>query len=142
MARNRRDRLPFWLLVGSVLALLLPIAFGRTLYLRDILRFTYPLKLYLRARLVHGELALWNPYCGLGRPFFGVVQPGVLYPLNALLLLPVPHGLDIFFGVHLLILALGMRAWLTALALDELSACAGGVMLALSGYALSVFAGS
>jgi hypothetical protein len=65
-------------LVALLVALLLPIALGRSLWLRDLLTFTYPLKAYLRERLAAGELALWNPRLGLGGPVARVVQPGVL----------------------------------------------------------------
>ena len=48
---------------------------------------------------------LWNPRMGLGKPFLGKVQPGVFYPLNVVLLLPVPLGLDLFYTLHLAIAA-------------------------------------
>src|ERR1700760_4838561 len=88
-----RDRARGPALLALVVALLLlPLAFGQSFWLRDMLVFAYPLKAYLRERMLHGQLALWNPRLGLGRPFFGVVQPGVLYPLNVVLLLPYPRG--------------------------------------------------
>jgi hypothetical protein len=130
-------------LVALLLALLLPIALGRSLWLRDLLTFTYPLKAYLRERLADGELALWNPRLGLGRPFAGVVQPGVFYPLDVVLLVaPYPRGVDLFFALHAFIAAFGVRAWLRARGADEIAATFAGALYALSGYFVSQLAGS
>ncbi|HEY7954378.1 MAG TPA: hypothetical protein VII38_03760 [Polyangia bacterium] len=131
------------LALGLAIALLLvPIALGQSFWLRDVLRFTYPQKEFLRARLLAGHLPLWNPHLGLGRPFLGMVQPAVLYPGNLLLLLPVPLGLDLFMAAHLFVAGFGMRAWLLRLGSDEIEAATGGVLFALSGYVVSMLAGS
>jgi hypothetical protein len=129
-------------LVSLVAIFLLPIWLGRSFVLRDMVVFHYPLKAYLRSRLAVGELALWNPYLGLGRPFLGVVQPAILYPLDIILLLPFPRGVDIYFALHALVAALGMRAWLRARGNDEVAAALGGALLALSGYYVSQLAGN
>lgn len=132
-----------WVLVALLCLLFLPIALGRSLWLRDALTFTYPLKAYLRARLAAGELALWNPLVGLGRPFAGVVQPGVFYPLDVVLLLaPYPRGVDLFFVLHAFIAAFGMRAWLRARGADPIGATFAGALFALSGYFVSELVGS
>src|SRR5581483_7940458 len=120
---------------------LLPILFGQSLWLRDIACFTFPMKAYVRERLLSGELPLWNPRLGLGRPVLGMVQPGVLYPGNLLLLLPVPLGLNLFFALHLPLCAAGARAWLRAWQVAELEAALGGALLGLSGYLVAVLAG-
>lgn len=130
-------------LVALLVALLLPLALGRSLWLRDLLTFTYPLKAYLRERLASGELALWNPRLGLGRPFAGVVQPGAFYPLDVVLLVaPYPRGVDLFFGLHAFIAAFGVRAWLRARGADEIAATFAGALYALSGYFVSVLVGN
>ena len=129
-------------LTALVACFFLPLALDRSLWLRDIARFTYPMKFYLRERLLRGELPLWNPRLGLGRPFLGMVQPGVLYPLNVILLLPVPRGADLFFAFHSLVAALGMRRWLRALGSAEIEGALGGALFALSGYFVSVQVGN
>jgi len=129
-------------LAAIVFLLLCPIALGRSFWLRDMLTFLYPLKAYLRERMLAGELALWNPRLGLGRPFLGVVQPGVFYPLDVILLLPYPRGVDLFYGVHALIAAFGARAWVRARGGDEAAAVLGGAIFALSGYYVSQLAGN
>ena len=129
-------------LVALVALLLWPLAFGHSFWLRDTLEFTYPLKGYLGERMRAGELALWNPRLGLGRPFAGVVQPGVFYPLDVALLLPYPRGVDLFFALHALIAALGMRAWLRGRGSDDIAATFAGALFALSGYFVSQLVGS
>ena len=125
----------------TLLALVSPFLFGKSLWLRDMALFAYPTKMYLRDRLFAGELPLWNPLLGLGRPFLGMVQPGVLYPGNLILALPSPFGVDLFFVAHLFLAAYGMRAWLRALGSDETEASVGGIVLGLSGYLVSMLAG-
>ena len=130
-------------LVALLAMLLLPLALGRSFWLRDLLTFTYPLKAYLRERLAAGELALWDPRLGLGRPFAGVVQPGVFYPLDVVLLVaPYPRGVDLFFALHAFIAAFGVRAWLRGRGADETAATFAGALYALSGYFVSQLAGS
>jgi hypothetical protein len=133
------------LLAALVVLLFAPLALGRSFWLRDLLEFTYPLKAYLIERMRAGELALWNPRLGLGRPFAGVVQPGVFYPLDVVLLVArYPRGVDLFFALHAFIAGLGMRAWLRARgpAVDETAATFGGALYALSGYLVSVLVGN
>ncbi|MDB4971037.1 MAG: hypothetical protein JWN44_6726, partial [Myxococcales bacterium] len=130
------------LLVAVIVLLFFPLLLGRSFWLRDILLYTYPLKAYLRERLAAGELALWNPRLGLGRPFAGMVQPGVFYPLDVVMLLPFPRGLDAFFALHAFIAAFGMRAWLRARTNHELAATFGGALFALSGYFVSMLIGN
>jgi hypothetical protein len=122
--------------------LLFPLVLGQSFWLRDMLVFAYPLKAYLRQRMLAGELALWNPRLGLGRPFLGVVQPGVLYPLNLALLLPYPRGVDLFFALHAFVAAFGARAWSRARGDSDTAALLAGALYALSGYYVSQLAGN
>jgi hypothetical protein len=105
----RRLTLGAVLLLGPLLVLAAPLWLGQTLFAGDLLTYSYPLKIYVRQRLLEGDLALWNPQLGLGRPVLAMIQPGVLDPLNLLTLLPLPLGLDLFSLVHLPIVALGLR---------------------------------
>jgi hypothetical protein len=131
---------PALLLALPLLVVAAPILLGRSLFLRDLQAFTYPLKESVRDRLLAGELPLWNPSLGLGRPILGLVQPGVFDPLNVLLLLPWPLGMDLFAIAYLVVGALGMRAWLVAEEVDPVDAALGGLTLALSGYVVSMLA--
>ncbi len=128
-------------LFGAVMvAFWAPVFLGRSFWLRDILLYTYPLKMAVRARLLRGELPLWEPHWGTGRPLFGFIQPGALDPMNALALLPVPVGLDLFMVGYSLVLAFGARRWLRALGADAWESSIGALWVALSGYAVSILA--
>lgn len=139
-ARTPASPLGVGMLLVLGTALVAPIFGGATLWLRDLLLYTYPLKSYAIARLRAGELPLWSESWGTGRPFFAMIQPGVLDPLNALLLLPGTLGLDVYNLVHLAIAAAGARAWLRQGGVDDDDACAGGALLGLSGYLVSMVA--
>ena len=128
------------LLGAIVVAFWAPVFFGHSFWLRDILLYTYPLKMAVRARLLRGELPLWEPHWGTGRPLFGFIQPGALDPMNALALLPVPVGLDLFMVGYSLVLAFGARRWLRALGADAWESVLGALWVALSGYAVSILA--
>src|SRR5579871_4205240 len=52
-------------------------------------------KSYLRASIRAGELPLWNPYAGLGRPFLADPETAVFYPPNWVFVL-LPEGLALF----------------------------------------------
>lgn len=120
-------------LVLGWLALVGPIFAGRSFWYRDQGLFIVPLRLYLRERLLRGELPRWNPAHGIGRPFLAWVQPAVLDPLNALLLLPAPFGQDLFNAVHHLIAAVGAYLWLRALGRSRPAATLGGVVFGYGG---------
>ena len=117
-----------------------PVLLGRSFWLRDILLYTYPLKMAVRARLLRGELPLWEPHWGTGRPLFGFIQPGALDPMNVLALLPVPVGLDLFMVGYSFVLALGARRWMQSLGADPWESALGALWVALSGYAVSILA--
>ena len=56
---------------------------------------------WLRRSLLAGELPWWNPHVGLGRPFLGDLQTGVLYPPNLLhLVLGVPVATIVLVWLH------------------------------------------
>jgi hypothetical protein len=58
---------------------------------------------WLRRSLLHGQIPWWNPHVGLGRPFFGDLQTGVLYPPSWLhILLGVPTATIVLVWSHLI----------------------------------------
>jgi hypothetical protein len=51
--------------------------------------------------LASGNLALWNPHCACGEPFFGNFQSALLYPLNFLFLLaPLDAAINWTIALH------------------------------------------
>lgn len=127
------------LLAAAWLVLAGPIFFGRSYWFRDQGQYFQPMRLYLRERLLRGEIPLWNPHFGLGRPFFSLIQPAILDPLNALLLLPAPFGSDLFNAAHLLIAAVGTLVWQRARGLGLAASTLGATVFAFGGaYASNV----
>ncbi len=62
----------------------------------DYLFLFEPFTKYFAGELAVGSFPWWNPYTGLGRPFFSDVHTGLHYPPTYLLLVP-------FAGVHLIV---------------------------------------
>lgn len=89
--------------------------------------------------LRNGYIPLWNPYSYCGQPFLAQLQPGILYPLNLLLLLfPFDFAFNAIVILHFL-----LGGYFTCLFLKELKASNTGALISavtfmLSGYLLSV----
>ena len=99
----RSGRRAFFCFLLVLVAVYLPLFFGRIIFTRDIAHWIFPARWFLRASLLAGQLPLWNPYQGLGFPVLGNPLYGVFYPPNWLLLLASPgwlaralSGLDFF----------------------------------------------
>lgn len=103
-----------------LVAVYLPLFFGRILFTRDIAHWIFPARWFVRTSLLAGELPLWNPYQGLGFPVLGDPLYGVFYPPSWLLLLVSPgwfaralSALDFFHmawgGVGVFVLARRLR---------------------------------
>lgn len=87
------------ILVGGVL-LLLPVLFCpelaagiRSLVRLDLDKLHYPLRAFAAQNWQSGTWPLWDPYLLCGFPLLAEAQIGVLYPLSALFLLPIPSYL-------------------------------------------------
>lgn len=63
---------------------------GALLVAGDAYAQNYPLRAFYASALKAGELPLWNPYEGIGLPFIGELQAGVLYPPNLIAYLALP----------------------------------------------------
>lgn len=106
---------------------------------RDLAVFFIPPRLLWTNILRGGEFPLWDPYSLSGHPLFATLQPGVLYPLNVLLLV-LPFDLAFNWTV---IIHFPLAGIFTYILLRELGASVAGSILAavtfmLSGYLFSV----
>ncbi len=74
---------------------------GQLMIERDLPIFFFPqIKLWVEA-VRSGELPLWNPYSYCGQPLLASLQAGVLYPVNALLMvLPLEWGFNLTLVIH------------------------------------------
>ena len=106
---------------------------------RDLSVFFIPPRVFWTEALRAGEFPLWNPYSYAGHPLLATLQPGVLYPLNLLLLI-IPFDLAFNWTV---VLHYGLAGAFTFVLLRELRASVSGALAAalvlmLSGYLFSV----
>jgi len=89
---------------------------------------------YISRSIHRGEIPFWNPYQGLGQPFFAEGGTAVLYPLNLLrLLLPVEYW-DLVNFIHLLLAALFTFMFARACSLQLWSAAFSACCIFGAGY--------
>jgi len=124
--------------VAALLAALpfLPLlAQGGSFYFRDLGGQFLPLRAFAAEGLRSGELRYWNPYSYEGSP---LPEPPVSYPFDLVhALLPGLWGISLTLALHVPAAAAAF-AWLAGrLGLSPAAACAGGVVYALGGFALS-----
>jgi hypothetical protein len=110
-------------------------------YHRDVVRFVYPARWFLRHAITHGELPFWNPHQGLGFAVLGDPQYGLFYPPNWLLLLPGPlaHMLSWLSFAHLTFGAIGCALLAELLGASGAGSVVAGVAFGLSGYTTSAW---
>src|SRR6185295_3766491 len=83
------------------------LAGGKHFFLRDVLTFSWPEKIWTQGALRSGQIPLWDPRLMGGVPHLAYVTYGVLDPLNILLVLfPLPRALDLSIVAHVLLAAL------------------------------------
>lgn len=106
---------------------------------RDLSVFFIPPRVFWTEALMSGEFPLWNPYSFAGHPLFATLQPGVLYPVNALFLLfPFDIAFNWSIVVHYALAGSFTYALLKELRASCSGALAGGLVFMLSGYLFSV----
>lgn len=82
-----------WLFCGWTLFFAPQLLSGGVPFYRDQLVTNLPIRAYLRARLLSGELPQWFPHEALGVPFIGQLVTQTFHPLSWLLLpLPAPEA--------------------------------------------------
>lgn len=121
-----------------VLTFFAPVLWGRAFFLKDAQLVVYPMRLFLREQLLLLRVPEWLPGLDLGMPFLANPSNGVLYPLNAILLLPAPWCVGVFVVCHSVIAALGALFLLQSLGVRRHPALLGAVGFALGGYLVSL----
>ena len=99
-----------WL--GAVVAVAYaPMWGGSVLFFRDIFRHTYPVRHFMKAMVLRGELPVWNPDLALGVSAFSNPLWGHFYPPNWLCLVgPLPWTITFVHFLHVLWGGLGTIA--------------------------------
>ena len=68
---------------------------------RDLSIFFIPPRKLWSDMVKMGQIPLWNPYFSCGQPLFASLQPGILYPLNLLLLFfPFDYAFNLIIILH------------------------------------------
>lgn len=106
---------------------------------RDLSVFFIPPRVLWTEVLRAGEFPLWNPYSFSGHPLFATLQPGVLYPINLLLVfLPFDTAFNWTIIVHYAMAGVFTYALLQEMRAGVAGSLAGAVVFMLSGYLFSV----
>lgn len=128
----------FTLLVAVLLS---PIIFSRGFIANagDMHLHYYPLKHYTAARMMSGELPLWNPYIFGGTPHLANPQTGVFYPGNLLFYFFASFAaFKIWILIHLVFMAVSFYALYKNSPVldldDDASAFAGAAAVSLSSF--------
>lgn len=131
-----------WALAAALSALgaFLPFAplleGGRTLYFRDLGGEYIPFRLFTLESLAHGGLWRWNPYAYEGAP---LARSPLASPVELLALLdPTERGVSLALALHLPLAAIAFVLLGRQLGLAPAGACAGGLVVATGGFALSL----
>lgn len=106
---------------------------------RDLSVFFLPPRLYWVEMVKGFQFPFWNPYFYCGQPLFATLQPGVLYPLNILLLLlPFDLAFNLIIIIHYFLGGVFTYFFIRTLNATNIGAFIGALTFMLSGYLLSV----
>jgi len=143
---------PNWLCLSLLAALTLAV-FSEVLFVRpdevlsdpqmDLRHFFVHWRYFGFHELKAGNLALWNPHCLSGTPFFGNFQSALLYPLNFLyLLLPLEAAINWSIALHVFLGGAFTFYWMRHRGLHSLACVLSAVMFMFCGpHFLQVYAG-
>jgi hypothetical protein len=111
----------------------------RTLYRADLTWIHYPLRVLAAEQWKAGQVPLWNPYVLSGSPLLADAQIGVLQPLNALFLLPIPpyRALSLFVALNLSLAAIFTYVLARSLSIGRVSATVGGLSFGFGGFLMA-----
>ena len=111
---------------------------GKLLGWADALFQDYPIRVYYSLKLLeNNEFHLWLPYEYLGLPLLGILQPGLLYPLNFLyFVLPAPFAFNLNFILHYVLAAFFTYLYVRLLGIRPFPAFIAGLVFGYSGYLL------
>ncbi len=129
-----------WILAVVLMTVYAPLLAGRVIYHRDVARFVYPSRWFVRDCILRGQWPWWNPDIGLGFSTLADPQYGLFYPPNLLHLVgPLPVAVMLVMLLHLLGGALGMALLGRSFGLRREATLVAGLSWALSGYVASLW---
>ena len=129
-----------WLLAVLLVTVYAPLLGGRVIYNRDVARFVYPIRWFVRDCIERGQWPWWNPDIGLGFSTLADPQYGLFYPLNLLHLVgPLPFSMMLVMLLHLVGGAVGMALLGRAFGLRREATLVAGLAWGLSGTVASLW---
>ena len=135
--RSRPTRLVFPAGVLIAITLLMAPLFSaeRLPGYRDTVSFYYPLYSWIARQWGNGELPLWNPLQGIGRPVAGEATSALFYPLKVVFALPVHPAtrMNLYIILHVVLAAGGVYRWARLWHLSAPAAALAATSYALSG---------
>ena len=137
---SKRHILPLLIVTAIALALFYPVLDGtRLLTERDLSLFFIPPRFLWVKEVKDGVFPLWNPYSYSGQPLFALLQPGVLYPVNVLLLiLPFDLAFNWTVIIHFILAGAFTYLLVTEMKAGRASSLISAITFMLSGYIFSV----
>ncbi len=132
----RKDMLPFLLFLFLPFLSFPELFLTRsTLYRADLTWVYYPLRVLAAEQWKSGHFPLWNPYVLSGTPLLAEAEIGVLQPLNAVFLLPIPpyRALSLFVALNLTLAATFTYFVARSLGISRAGATLGGLSFGFGG---------
>jgi hypothetical protein len=116
------------------------ILFGRaSLYVRDLVHYSYPARKVLREIILGGDFPYWNPFLSAGQPMAANPVYEVFYPPTWLILLPDYHrAFQILTLLHVYIALFAMYALLRSMHVSRPAAIFGALSFGMGGLMLSL----
>jgi hypothetical protein len=127
--------MPLALLSAALAVLYFPLLAGQILYQRDVGRWVFPSRWFLRDAIVRGDGLLWNPLQGLGQSTLANPLNELAYPLNAgFFFSSSPHLTSWWLLLHLVIGGVGIMLLSRALGVrSRAGTLVAGIAWCLSG---------
>jgi hypothetical protein len=142
-SRPLLPEIPNWLCLCLLAASVL-IVLGKVLFVSphevlsdgrlDLARYFVHWRYFGFHELKSGNLALWNPHCFCGAPFFGNFESALLYPLNFLYLLaPLDAAINWTIALHVFLGGVFTFYWVRRRGLHSLACLLSGMMFMFCG---------
>jgi len=126
-------------LLAAVIVFFWAILSQQAFLWEDVPEQWYPMASYTASELRAGRFPLWNPYIFGGIPFFAMIDVGVLYPLNWLLLIFVDNMILRYIAVefhliaHVYLIGVSMYVFCRNTSLSHGAAFVAGLIYMLCG---------
>jgi hypothetical protein len=136
----RKDALPLLFFLMLPLLAFPELFLGEnTLYRGDLTWIHYPQRTLAAEQWKSGQVPLWNPYVLSGTPLLAEAEIGVLQPLNAVFLLPIPpyRALTLFVALNFTLAATFTYILARSLDIGRAGATLAGLSFGFGGFLMA-----